>query len=319
VLVLASANGPAQTPKPDNKAAPAAKAPPPKMTWTVYNSPKGKGEWFQFGVYSTEESAKEVTDNLAESGWDTKVEKATAVARPVPRVLPRAPSPRLPKLDTVTLERCTQVFNWLADEKDIAFKYPTDGCYARAQIMCQRMIGKKFRPRKIWSVGNGESLYCKTTNVPRGFVTWGYHVAPILRVRLDDAAKSQRWYVLDPSIFKKPATVQEWERAQMRRANGPKPYLTLSRVGTPPVWVNNKKLPGTGYWPGADPPGGPDVHAALTMKKYKPFEGKQPPKKFGFLHRGGQRHPSAYVALLLPREALPGSRPWLRKRAGRAA
>ena len=125
-------------------------------------------------------------------------------------------------------------------------------------------------------MANGESLYAKTKNHPKGFVTWGYHVAPVLRVR--DAKGGQRWYVLDPSLSNAPMTVTAWKTAQMKTASSPAPFLTVSQVGKPPVWLDKKKKPGTGYWPANDPKEGAHKHALATMKKYKPYEGKAPPK-----------------------------------------
>src|SRR5262249_50324627 len=98
-----------------------------------------------------------------------------------------------------------------------------------------------------------------------------------------------------PSMFDKPVTVQEWEQAQRRRADSARPFLTISRVGVAPLWTDRKQRPGSGYWPAPDPPGGADAHAAATMKKYKPLEGKG--SKAAFLPRGGERSPGAFAAL----------------------
>src|SRR5262249_39194991 len=111
-VAVAATAGVARPAKPDqDKAAPPAKAQQPK-TWSVSISPKGKGEWLSFGVYSTAADAKAVEDNLKESGWDTKVEVSAATVRPVPRVMARAPSGRLPRGETITLKNCTELFTW---------------------------------------------------------------------------------------------------------------------------------------------------------------------------------------------------------------
>jgi hypothetical protein len=292
---------------------PAAKDPPPSQTYTVSTSTRGKGDWSLFGVYHSEAVANSVRESLAEHGFDIKVEKSTTL--PVPRVQPRAPTGMLPKSETITYKKCVEVFNWLARQKDIAFHFPVDGCYARAHLMCQRMrkTSPPFRPRKIWSFSNGDILYARTRHNPRGYVTWGYHVAPVMRVRLDDDAQKQRWYVIDPSMFDRPATVTQWEQAQMRTKDSPRPYLAISRIGEAPIGIDRKKKPGSGYWPGADPPAGPDAHAVAMMKKYKPWEGKEPPK--GAARRGNDPHPAAFAILRLPPDALPTSlRCWSRRR-----
>jgi hypothetical protein len=207
-------------------------------------------------------------------GFHAKLEFST---RPIPKVQPRRPTAGLPLGETVTYKKSVEVFNWMARQSDIAFRFPVNGCYARAHLMCQRMIRNKFRPRKIWSFPNGETLFARTRNNPKGYVTWRYHVAPVLRVRLDASAKTQRWYVIDPSLFTRPVTVAQWERAQMRTKVSSKPFLTITRIGEAPTGIDRKRKPGSGYWPGPDPPGGPDAHAVATMRKYKPWQGKEPP------------------------------------------
>jgi hypothetical protein len=141
--------------------------------------------------------------------------------------------------------------------------------------MIERMQKNGFKPRKIWSVANGEELFAKTKNHPRGYVTWGYHVAPVLGVRQQN---SRRWYVVDPSLFDKPAPIAQWVNAQMRSPRSHRPYVTLTKLGEAPIWVDHKRKPGTGYWPGSDPRPGLHDHAVTMMKKYKPWQGKDPPR-----------------------------------------
>src|SRR5262245_43741887 len=159
---------------------------------------------------------------------------------------------------------------------DTALRCPVDGCYARAHLMVGRMQKNRFKPRKVWAFANGESLYARTKNHPDGHVSWGYHVAPVLRVRLSDGG--QRWYVIDPSLFSAPATIDQWEAAMMKTKSSHKPYVTVTAVGQAPTMLNKRKASGTGYWPASDPKEGLDAHAVATMKKYKPYEGKRPPK-----------------------------------------
>jgi hypothetical protein len=120
-------------------------------------------------------------------------------------------------------------------------------------------------------VANGEPLHAKSKNVKAGFVEWGYHVAPILRVRID---RTQSWYVIDPSLFQQLATIDQWESVQMKTRTSHKPYIALTRIGEGPVWVDQKRKNGTGYWPAADPKEGLHNHAVATMKRYKALEGK---------------------------------------------
>jgi hypothetical protein len=125
-------------------------------------------------------------------------------------------------------------------------------------------------------VANGEALYARTKHHPKGHVSWGYHVAPVLGVRVDTNTK--RWFVIDPSLFDKPATLTQWVNAQIKTPKSSRPYLTISKIGEAPIWVDKKRKPGSGYWSASDPKDGPHTHAVATMKKYKPWEDKEPPK-----------------------------------------
>ncbi|MGL4550789.1 MAG: protein-glutamine glutaminase family protein [Gemmataceae bacterium] len=244
-------------------------------TSTVVYRDKGGDSWSTFGYYSSQASARRVFEHLARSGSHAQVELRIST-KPVPALPSRPPSGLLPFEETSSLAKAGEVFRWMTKQKDIAYAFPVDGCYARAQLMCDRMTRQGFKPRKVWAAGNGEELYAKTKNHPKGHVTWGYHVAPVLRVRNADG--TQRWYVIDPSLHAEPATLSQWEQAMMRTPKSPRPYLTITKLGEGPVWVDRKRKPGTGYWPGADPKDGPSAHAVATMKKYKPWEGKEPPK-----------------------------------------
>src|SRR5262249_30235518 len=94
-------------------------------------------------------------------------------------------------------------------------------------------------------------------------------------------------------------------KAQMKTEKSPRPYLTVSKVGDAPVWVDKKRKAGTGYWPANDPKDGPHKHALATMKKYKPWEGKAPPKGV-VLRRGPVAvEPDAPAVLALLQVALP--------------
>lgn len=91
----------------------------------------------------------------------------------------------------------------------LSWMYPDDGCYARAAL-ANRTLFEMFLPvpKKVFAFGN---LRVETENSPQGFVSWWYHVAPIIEVK-------DMKYVLDPSIeMSRPLPLKEW----------------LSRMGTP--------------------------------------------------------------------------------------
>jgi hypothetical protein len=119
-------------------------------------------------------------------------------------------------------------------------------------------------------VANGEPLYARTKNVAAGYVTWGYHVAPVLHVRVN--AKTKAWYVIDPSLFHHPVTIVQWENAQKKSPSSHTPYIAMTRLGEAPLWIDHQRKPGSGYWPGADPGVGLHNHAVQTMQRYKALE-----------------------------------------------
>jgi hypothetical protein len=177
----------------------------------------------------------------------------------------------------ITLEEAKRLFEIMAKQPDISFGFPVDGCYARAHLMVRRMQALGYRPGKVWTFARSkrQPLVCRTANHPRGYVTWRYHVAPSVRVRID---KKVYTMVIDPSMFQGPVTVSRWARAQRSR-NKRTPYMCKTRIGQPPRKPNGRRTAGSGYWPSADPRRGKDYHAERVMRLFKPYEGRVAPKK----------------------------------------
>jgi hypothetical protein len=83
-----------------------------------------------------------------------------------------------------------------------------DGCYNRAELVAS-MAGDrgKEKPYKLFSFGH---LRVESPHVLGGIVTWGYHVAPIVK-----SASSGTIYVLDPAMD--PSTPLEWQDWLLRQ------------------------------------------------------------------------------------------------------
>jgi len=292
VAVTATSRTAGQSPKSGDKP-PAVKAPQnPPITSSVYYRTKGTTDPLAlYGIYKSQEAGKVVFKHLVSNGFEVEL-RISNVA--VPKTPPRPSTAMLPAEETVDYSRAKAVFEQMAKQPDIAFRFPVDGCYARAHLMCQRMIKMGLKPYKVWSFANGEPLWAKTDNHPAKHVTWGYHVAPVLRVKMDNG-KQQRWYVIDPSLSKEPWIIQRWEEAQMKDKDSHRPYVYVSRLGQPPKLLSGKPAPGTGYWPGTDPKEGPDTHAVKIMKQYKPLEGKALPP--GFAWQGPEDFPARWLAV----------------------
>jgi hypothetical protein len=124
-----------------------------------------------------------------------------------------------PASNTVSLAEARAEFEDLAHNHQIPFAYIRDCCTARAHEMCRIMILAGLHPRKVWNYGHGwaqshqpPTLRVTTNTVPEGFVTWCYHVAPILSVRTSSGTVKQM--VIDPSLFTEPVTIAEWVAKQ---------------------------------------------------------------------------------------------------------
>jgi hypothetical protein len=241
--------------------------------YSVFYRKAGTTKWNDYRTYGSSQEASAAARDLYQKGWEVEVHARITMTH----VPSRPKAGLLPISQTVTQQQAGEVFRWMASQRDIAFRYPSDGCYARAHLMIRRMQQRGLKPWKVWSFANGgESLYVRTGNHPSGHVEWRYHVAPIVRVRL--ANNKQRWYVIDPAMFKGPVTITAWKNAQKKPGGRYNPYVTITRLGVAPTDATKKKLPGTGYWPGPDPREGADTHASKMMRLYKPFQGKMPPR-----------------------------------------
>jgi len=164
----------------------------------------------------------------------------------------------VPYNPAVSLPEAIDLFNDMADDKNIAFRYPNDGCYARSYLMIQRMMRLGVPASVIGRVYNEGSL---RVNTPydfegKGYVEWGWHVAPALQVIQNDGSITKM--VIDPSLFDKPVSVDSWRAIQ----NDPNSIASF-RGPSEPLY------PGGGvYNPYGPDPVDIDYHARATMAMY---------------------------------------------------
>lgn len=104
---------------------------------------------------------------------------------------------------TITMDRASELFKKAQKMDDIAWKYKPDGCYARAHLMARRFEEEGVRVDKVWIKGD---LYVPETEP---LIQWNFHVAPIVYVK--NAKGETQKMVIDPSLFDKPVTVEEWD------------------------------------------------------------------------------------------------------------
>jgi hypothetical protein len=134
---------------------------------------------------------------------------------------PAPPAPQVPD-PSVEWDRALELFNMMkaqscvpcsAVDPCIPFRYPYDGCWIRAHLMCYLMRGEGETPEKIWiDHSSGHSLLALSSNVPECQVVWGWHVAPTLMVK--QASGPDIKMVIDPSLCDKPVTFEEWKSLQ---------------------------------------------------------------------------------------------------------
>jgi len=163
---------------------------------------------------------------------------AVALPKAEPREAPQvppAPSPSVVLEAPVSQQRAKDLYDAMsADTCDVCaptstcipFKYPDDGCYARAHEMCRRMRDVGEDPKKVWIFG---SLQARTANIPGCHTNWGWHVAPTLLV---DTPLGQETHVIDPSLCYEPVTVERWKAIQ------DDPNATIQHTTWEKFWPN---------------------------------------------------------------------------------
>lgn len=147
----------------------------------------------------------------------------------------------------------------------IPFQYVIDGCYARAHKM-RWIIENKFGYccQKIFSFANidPDQLAVKASKWGGCCVTWWYHVAPVVQVKLNG---NTLCYVIDPGMFNNPVTIYTWLEAQENFACSPTADISMYTIQPPEAyWPANHN--GTAF--GTDPS---YTLTNGTLNNYKPL------------------------------------------------
>jgi hypothetical protein len=125
----------------------------------------------------------------------------------------------------------------------IPFQYVRDGCYARAHQM-RRIIEDDYGYccEKVFSFANNDVDRLAVSAAKWGgcCVTWWYHVAPLVRVRIRFHRRISLVValVIDPGMFDKPVLLSSWLGAQKNGACSPNANVTMYSI-----------QPGSAYWP----------------------------------------------------------------------
>lgn len=123
----------------------------------------------------------------------------------------------------VSEARANELFQQLAARSDLAYDWPRDCCYTRAQIACAALESAGASCSKIWVHGTsplGSLVPTKPDGTPVSVpsryslkptpVRWLYHVAPVVPVLREDGTLTEM--VLDPSLATRPVSVEAWKK-----------------------------------------------------------------------------------------------------------
>jgi hypothetical protein len=165
----------------------------------------------------------------------------------------RAPIFRLCKRVVPSYKTAKKIFDFCAKQSChlgggfdvspcIPFQYVIDGCYARAHKM-RKIITTKYRYccEKVFSFANqgNDTLAVKADKWGGCCVTWWYHVAPLVRVRVRlGRFRLTLAMVIDPGMFDKPVLLSTWLAAQANTTCAPTANVSMYAI-----------QPGSAYWP----------------------------------------------------------------------
>jgi hypothetical protein len=128
----------------------------------------------------------------------------------------------------------------------IPFQYVRDGCYARAHKMRQVIEDRYgYCCEKVFSFANQnyDVLAVKANKWGGCCVTWWYHVAPLVRVRIRIKFPFGTFelvlaMVIDPGMFDKPVLLSTWLMAQEDTSCSANAHVSMYSI-----------QPGSAYWP----------------------------------------------------------------------
>lgn len=116
----------------------------------------------------------------------------------------------------------------------IPFQYVRDGCYARAHKM-RKIIEDDYGYccEKVFSFANqnNDQLAVRANKWGGCCVTWWYHVAPLVRVRVRIlGVEAILAMVIDPGMFDKPVLLSSWLMAQQDSGCSPRAHVSMYSV-----------------------------------------------------------------------------------------
>lgn len=105
-------------------------------------------------------------------------------------------------ISSISLNYMQELYKALSQSQSIPFRYPDDGCFARAHKTALLLEDIGIISAKSFIIGD---LRLYTNDSPMGFVNWWYHVAAIVHVKdLNEVM------VFDPTSSSIPLTKANW-------------------------------------------------------------------------------------------------------------
>ncbi|MBK7843544.1 MAG: hypothetical protein IPJ71_07580 [Bdellovibrionales bacterium] len=128
--------------------------------------------------------------------------------------------PRGIKVSVLDYSEAKKIFDEFARDGKIPYKYPIDGCYARATAMTKIAETKNIEMGKVFIEGH---LQVKTSSKKYPIVNWAWHVAPVTYVKQPNG--EVRIMVFDPSLFRSPVTLEEWKKKMLFKYDDYNPVI----------------------------------------------------------------------------------------------
>jgi hypothetical protein len=144
--------------------------------------------------------------------------------------------PQVLTISVISSSQANDLFRKFTGNPDIPFKYPIDGCYARATAMAQMAEADKITMGKVYAEG---FLQAKTDSVAYPIARWGWHVAPVAYVKKVDGKIDLM--VFDPSLFNKPVGIDEWKSKMLDKSDGAESKINALYYGARYQYYRRRK------------------------------------------------------------------------------
>jgi hypothetical protein len=128
-------------------------------------------------------------------------------------------------ISVISQAQAEKLFNTVALAQNMSYKYLKDGCYARTTAITRIAEKEQIYMGRIYAEG---LLRYKTNDVPIVTQLWGWHISAVVSVLVKNKPTIM---VIDPSLFSKPVTEKEWEKA-LQVPGRPSTYITTVYYGS---------------------------------------------------------------------------------------